>query len=140
MYKKVLIPVSGENRWDRSLKALKKALEVCDGEIILLHVTEQLAHTLGGTAREQLAAENQAKGLLLVGPLIEVLQQENAPFHTRIESGIVEEVIVRVAQEENVDLIIMFTDGRNGIGDLLLGSITERVLRDTDRDVLAVRK
>ena len=46
---------------------------------------------------------------------------------------------MRVADEENADLIVMFTDGRDGLGDLLIGSITERVLRNTDTPLLAVR-
>ena len=43
-----------------------------------------------------------------------------------MEEGTPAETIVRVADEENADLIVMFTDGRDGLGDLLIGSITER--------------
>ena len=39
----------------------------------------------------------------------------------------------------NAKVIVMFTDGRDGLGDLLIGSITERVLRNTDTPLLAVR-
>lgn len=34
----------------------------------------------------------------------------------------------------------MYTDGRDGLEDLLIGSITERVLRNTDTALLAVRR
>ena len=69
----------------------------------------------------------------------EILEKDGVSFHTRVEEGTPAETIVRVADEENADLIVMFTDGRDGLGDLLIGSITERVLRNTDTPLLAVR-
>ena len=33
----------------------------------------------------------------------------------------------------------MYTDGRDGLQDLLLGSVTERVLRNTDTALLVIR-
>jgi nucleotide-binding universal stress UspA family protein len=47
--------------------------------------------------------------------------------------------ILRIATEEDVDLIVMGTHGRTGLSHVLLGSITERVLRRTDRPILTVR-
>ncbi|MCR5563616.1 MAG: universal stress protein, partial [Desulfovibrio sp.] len=50
------------------------------------------------------------------------------------------ESIVKTAKEQNADLIVMFTDGRDTVSDMMLGSCTERVLRETDVALLAVRK
>lgn len=139
MYKKVLLPVSGEQRCKRASIALKKALEVCDGEIVLLHVTTPIPNTVGGEAREELLREDTAKGLMAMSPIIEQLEASGRPFHTLVMGGHPDECIVRAADEENADLIVMFTDGRDGIGDMFLGSITERVLRNAGIDLLAVR-
>ena len=87
----------------------------------------------------ELKREEAAKGLTLLCPLIEILEKDGVSFLTRVEEGTPAETIVRVADEENADLIVMFTDGRDGLGDLLIGSITERVLRNTDTPLLAVR-
>ena len=46
--------------------------------------------------------------------------------------------IVETADDANVDLIIMGTHGRHGIRGTLLGSVTERVLRETGRPLLTV--
>ena len=139
MYKKVLLPVSGKKHGERAHQALKHALGLCSGEIILLHVTEPLSQIVGGEAHTDLKREEAAKGLTLLCPLIEILEKDGVSFHTRVEEGTPAETIVRVADEENADLIVMFTDGRDGLGDLLIGSITERVLRNTDTPLLAVR-
>ncbi len=47
--------------------------------------------------------------------------------------------ILGVAKERNVDWIVMGTHGRSGVSRLLLGSVTEQVLRQADRPVLTVR-
>jgi len=139
MYKKAILPVSGEDHCKRAFIALEKARQVCDGEIVLLHVTEPVAQTVGGEAREELQREKAAQGLLALSPVIEKLECERLPFHTCVVPGIPAEAIVHVADEEKADLIVMFTDGRDGIKDMLFGSITERVLRNLGVDLLAVR-
>ncbi len=139
MYSKVLLPVSGKTHGERSRKALAKALGVSAGEIVLLHVTEPISQVVGGEAHTELQREASARGLTLLCPIIETLETAGVAFHTRVEEGTPAETIVRVADEEKVDLIVMYTDGRDGLGDMLLGSITERVLRNTSVDLLAVR-
>ena len=48
-------------------------------------------------------------------------------------------VIVTVAEELNVDLIVMPTHGHKGIERMILGSVAERVVRDARRPVLTIR-
>lgn len=139
MYKRVLLPLSGEAKNDRTLKALEKAQMICDGELIILHVTEPISQAVTGAGREEVINEENEQALMLLEPIIERLRMAKAHFHTRIVSGTVADTIIRVADEENVDIIVMYTDGRDGLKDLFLGSITERVLRDTNKDLLAIR-
>jgi nucleotide-binding universal stress UspA family protein len=58
---------------------------------------------------------------------------------TEIADGRVAAAIVDVARRRHIDLIVMGTHGRSGVAHLLLGSITERVLRTAPCPVLAVR-
>jgi nucleotide-binding universal stress UspA family protein len=48
--------------------------------------------------------------------------------------------ILLTAVEKKVDMIVMGTHGRSGFNRLMLGSITEKVLHETDRPVLTVRE
>lgn len=139
MYNKVLLPVSGKTHGERAKKALKKIMNISTGEIVVLHVTQPVSQVVGGEAHTELQREASAQGLTLLCPVIEALEAVGAAFHTRVVEGTPAETIVRIADEEKADLIVMFTDGRDGIGDMLLGSITERVLRNTGVDLLAVR-
>jgi nucleotide-binding universal stress UspA family protein len=48
--------------------------------------------------------------------------------------------ILLTAEEKKADMIAMGTHGRSGINRLMLGSVTEKVLHETDRPVLTVRE
>lgn len=47
--------------------------------------------------------------------------------------------IIRIAREENVDLVIVGTHGRGAIAHMLLGSVAEKVVRKAPCPVLSVR-
>lgn len=47
--------------------------------------------------------------------------------------------IVEIADAENVDLIVMATQGRTGLGHLVMGSVAERVVRTASCPVLTIR-
>lgn len=57
---------------------------------------------------------------------------------THVEEGRPARVITTVAESDGSDLIVMGRQGRTDLGDQLLGSVTERVLRSTTVPVLAV--
>lgn len=49
------------------------------------------------------------------------------------------EEIVRIADEKEVDLIVMGSHGRTGLGRVVIGSVAMRVLRRSAKPVLIVR-
>jgi nucleotide-binding universal stress UspA family protein len=59
-------------------------------------------------------------------------------IHTKID-GDPAKAILRAADELKVDSVVMATHGRKGLGRLILGSVAERVVRESPRPVLTVR-
>jgi nucleotide-binding universal stress UspA family protein len=57
-----------------------------------------------------------------------------------VEEGFVADAILGFAANQKADLIVMGTHGRRGLDRLVIGSVTERVLRKSPQPVLAVRK
>ncbi len=140
IYQRVLVPVSGKNSGERASRALRHARTLCSGEIILLHVTEALPKLVGGAAHTELERSDAARGETLLAPLAEALKQDDVACRCIVREGLPADTIVTVGHEEGVDMIVMYTDGRDGLADMLIGSITERVLRNTDIPLLAVRR
>jgi len=74
----------------------------------------------------------------LAGVLSRV-QGEGLKANREIRRGDVAEEILRHAEEAEVDLIVMSTHGRSGLGRWVYGSIADRVLRHAAVPVLLVR-
>ena len=140
MYKTVLIPVSGKNGLARAKTTLTHARRLSCEEIVLLHIFDPLPLIVGGEAHAELVAEQKAKGQTLLNTVMADSELAGKHVRCRVDEGTTAETIIRVAHEENADLIIMYTDGRDGLQDMLLGSVTERVLRNTDTALLVIRR
>ena len=56
-----------------------------------------------------------------------------------VRAGKIAEEIIKVADENNIDLVAMSTHGRSGLGQWAFGSVTAKVLRGGHTPVLMVR-
>lgn len=56
----------------------------------------------------------------------------------QVELGVPHSAIVEKAEKEGVDLIVMSTHGRTGLSHMLIGSVTERVVRKATCPVLSI--
>lgn len=66
--------------------------------------------------------------------------RDGIQIESLVREGTVTDSILSLAESRAVDLIVMGTHGRQGFDHLLLGSITEKVLRKARCPVLVVRK
>jgi nucleotide-binding universal stress UspA family protein len=76
----------------------------------------------------------QAKLALLQQPLLGT----HVRVTVQVREGSPAEEILKVAERESPDLIVMATHGRSGVRRLLLGSVTEKLVRTAPCPVLAV--
>lgn len=133
---KILLPVDGS---EGSLHATKEAAELAkhfSSDVILLHcsLVFQNLKLKGDYARE--AAESANKAL---GAARDILQDHGIRYMERVVDGSPTELIPDIAEREHVDVIVMSTRGTNPLQGLLLGSVTERVLKTAPCRVLVVR-
>ena len=56
-----------------------------------------------------------------------------------LRRGVTHEAVCSVARDVGASVIVMATHGRKGLGHLVLGSVTERVLRDAPCPVLVIK-
>ena len=64
---------------------------------------------------------------------------EDGEWFGKNEAGVPYILIVKKAEEENADLIVMSTHGRTGIEQLMLGSVTAKVVARASCPVLSIR-
>ncbi len=63
---------------------------------------------------------------------------EGIPHHNYVCHGPIWKSLATVMQENDVDLVVVGTHGRTGLGKLLLGSVAEGILRNASCPVLTV--
>ena len=126
------------------MKALEYAITFARGfkaDLILLHVVEPYVPYPEMTAVD--AALLQAESRDYADEELRKLQKSissEAGCTTLLREGKPHRIIVDVAREAGVDLIVISTHGRSGLGRLILGSTTERVVRQVNCPVLVVRE
>jgi nucleotide-binding universal stress UspA family protein len=65
---------------------------------------------------------------------------KNVKFEHRLALGVASDDIVRLADEEKADLIVIGTHGRTGLMRVLMGSVAESVMRYAKCPVLTVKQ
>ena len=60
-------------------------------------------------------------------------------IYSRVENGDPADRICRCADEENVDLVIVGNRGLGSVGGLVLGSVSEKIVRKSTRTVMVVK-
>jgi nucleotide-binding universal stress UspA family protein len=71
--------------------------------------------------------------------IVDAEANQGASIDVRVDEGLPADSIRRAASDSGADLIVMGTHGRSGVNRLILGSVTERVLREAQVPVLVVR-
>jgi nucleotide-binding universal stress UspA family protein len=65
-----------------------------------------------------------------------------AGFHVdvRIESGVAKTKILDIAETENVSAIVLGSHGRSNVNSVLLGSVSDHIIRHSKRPVIVVKR
>jgi nucleotide-binding universal stress UspA family protein len=59
---------------------------------------------------------------------------------TEVRCGIIEEKILNIINKQHIDLLIMGTNGRTGLSRFLMGSVTEKVIREMPCSFITVKR
>ena len=139
--KRILCPIDFSGFSRRAVQYAVRIAEWYESEVDLLHVFASVAPPavlaeypatikLEANARQQLGKETQRYG--------EPLAAAGVRFTTTVGEGDTVETILAEADSRGCDLIVMGTHGSGGFERLLLGSISEKVLRKARCPVLTI--
>lgn len=138
MYRNVLVPTDGS---DPASRAVEQAIEIADRFDATLHVlyaADVDARTPWDLSESQVVESEREHGAALTEGVAERAPDDLAVV-TTVEDGDPREVILEYIADADVDVAVMGTHGRRGLDRLLLGSVTEHVVRNADCSVLVTR-
>ena len=140
MYKKILLPTDGSTYTDQEVERVKKLIDD-DGEIIVLSVAGRLTSSAFQSRRKvKKVSEKLKKDAHKFVDNMAAKFDDSLNVTKMVKSGFPAETIKQVTEEEGVDLIIISSSGKSGIHKFVLGSVAEKVLKDSEIDVLLVHK
>lgn len=139
-FKNILVPIDFSSPSDHALTVAVELAKQYDAALTALHVFDippsyagmdisprNLLAPMLEAARKQL--EEVVADARRAIPNTSVLFLEGSPWR---------EILSAIAQK-HVDLVVMGTHGRRGVGRALLGSVTEKIVRLSPVPVLTVR-
>jgi len=141
---RILVPTDFSEHSANALGYAVAFAEKFGAELHLLHVVQDLAMFLPDSVTagpplmppvDQLTAATRAA----LDRIVAENHLSHLPVHTDIREGTPFYEIIRFAREKDIDLIVMGTHGRSGLVHVLLGSVTEKVVRKAPCPVLTVR-
>jgi len=125
-----------------SEKPLRHALAIArsyGAKFCLAHVVSSLGLTIAGPEAINVAEEAVERDADRLGEHLAARGAfEGLEHKTIIRRGNVWPELLEIIRQERVDLVVIGTHGRHGIGKLLLGSVAEQIFRNADCLVLTV--
>lgn len=141
MYDDILVPTDGSKGVDRAVEHALNLAEKYDATAHVVYVVNTSAYsTLPADSNwESITAALEEEGEQATGEIAARLRDADVDAETAVEEGVPHKVILGYADENDIDLIVMGTHGKTGLDRLLLGSVTEKVVRASETPVLTVR-
>jgi nucleotide-binding universal stress UspA family protein len=127
---RILVPLDGSRRSERALPYAAGLTRAFQAELILVH-----DETTGQADADALPELERGRRL---AELVSGLERLGLRIRLRVVHGAADDAILRAADEEQADLIVMSTHGRSGLGRWLYGSIADAVVRHTTRPVALI--
>jgi nucleotide-binding universal stress UspA family protein len=144
MFKKILYPTDFSEVSKKAINYIKQLKEAGTQEVVVLHVlnekgVEAMARYASGSFDELLQrVEKEAADEMKE---IEAdLKESGFKVKLRTEIGIPLTDILKVEEEEGVSAIVIGSHGKSNVEEMLLGSVSEKVIRKSKNPVLVIRR
>ena len=139
--KKILAPTDFSELSKRGIRYALEMARDSSAEVIIYHVID-----LG---------DDRPEGRSPLGPYHDMLEDNRRVLEKFLSDGFADCInlvevrqivefgrsfknIVEMADQQNVDMIVMATHGRTGLDHVILGSVTEKVVARSSRPVLVI--
>ena len=137
-YKKILFATDFSPASETALQYATALARDSGATLLIAHVEEMPMPYAGGEmyfAQPEYPNPEVRRMLEAITPPDKTVKYEH-----RLEMGTAADDIVRVAEEENADMIVIGTHGRTGLMRVLMGSVAESVMRYAKCPVLTVKQ
>jgi len=150
MYSKIMVPLDGSELAECVLPHVAAIATGCKiATVVFVRVIDPgtvsaslpAQGELGSQekSRRQTEAQRKENAEAYLKKIIESIDLENAALRYEVLEGRVAENLADWAEKNEVDLIVIASHGRSGIGRWVMGSVADRIMRTVCIPVLMIR-
>ena len=146
MFSKILCP---SDLSKASLTAVKYAAELarrCKSKLYLLNVREEFLNKqemvmlrVSAEHFQEMMSEKAVESKKIMEQELRIANGEDLDYELLIRQGKPTKEIIEVAEELGADLMVITTNGRDSLGEKILGSTAEHLIRYSKIPVLTIR-
>ena len=149
MFKNILVPLDESDLSERALPVAKKLAGQFGATIHLLEAVQPQAELFSGpdsvassqydVAAMRNSAEVQVRNArTYLANIARICMAERLTVRTEVREATAPDSIKAYVSDNDIDLIVIGTHGRGGIQRMLVGSVTDRVVRSVGVPVLVI--
>ncbi len=136
--KKIVFPTDFSSLSDAALQHAEALARDTGARLLIVHVEEPPMAYGGGEMYYGLPEPDRAAVEKMLAKVVP--KSRDVSFEHHLLSGSPADEIVRFADNENADLIVLGTHGRTGLRRMLMGSVAEAVVRRANCSVFTFKQ
>lgn len=143
MFKKILYPTDFSEVAHKALPYIEQLKQTGTRDVIVLHVIDARSLDLVSfSPQDYRNAENNLLELALdnISFLKQQLEKSGFSVKVLVKNGNPSSQILKTAQEERVSAIIIGSHGKSNLAEVIIGSVSERVVRNAAVPVLVIKR
>ncbi|MGC9325927.1 MAG: universal stress protein [Desulfomonilia bacterium] len=145
MFDKILYPTDFSDVAGKGLDFVERLQEAGTREVVILHVIDHHKFEILAVHDSEFRAKEieesiEKMSLEKMNQIADRLKNKGMNVKIRLEKGTPFCEILRVADEENVSAIVVGSHGISNVAEMLLGSVSEKVIRKSKKTVLVVKR
>ena len=141
--KLILCPVDFSEFSDTAFRYALSVAEHYQAKVVVQHIVEiwrypSLGFAASASLYDEFCQAVAESGREQLKEFVKNCARDGTPLELVVHQGMAPDSILLLAQEKRADVIVMGTHGQRGYDRLMLGSVTNRVMRSASCPVLAV--
>jgi len=144
MFSKILVAVDGSPFAERALRSAVDLAKKYSARLVVVHVVLRRFYAVtpseaGVLATTVFAKEMEAEGREILRKVEEYLKGESVGYECKLLEGVPADEIVKAAEAEKVDLIVLGSRGLTEVRAFLLGSVSDKISHHAKCPILIMK-
>jgi nucleotide-binding universal stress UspA family protein len=141
MFSRILVPVDGSDNSYRALDAALLLSEKLRAEVTVIHIMEDIpvSYVVSEKLLREIVDAYKRENQLILSNCSQIATKKGLVIQTKLLQGNPGSTILDFCEKEKYDIIIMGSRGMGKFKELVLGSVSSRVLHHSSCPVMIIR-